>query len=128
MEPPDLNRPIPDDARLDAWLCANATVAPLPDNGFSRRVLANLPPQVERAASRRRIVFCLGGALVGAVVPWLTDAGRPDPATSPVELSRIAQQALRPLADPNVVLALVVTGLCLLYVFAPPKRDGLSSR
>ncbi len=117
MEPTDLNRPAPDDAQLDAWLRSNATATPLPDNGFSQRVLANLPPRADRAAATRRIIFCLAGALAGAIVPWLTDAGLPDPSTSPVDLGRVAYQALQPLADPNVVLAATVTGLCLLYVF-----------
>jgi hypothetical protein len=121
MEPTNLNPSSPDDPQLDAWLRAHATAAPLPDDGFSQRVLANLPPGEDRAAAKRRILFCLVGAGVGALVPWFADTGPSQPATSPVDFGRTAIQALQPLADPHVVLAAAITGVCLLYVF-PPRR------
>ena len=121
MEPADLNRPSPDDAQLDAWLRANASDAPLPDDGFSQRVLASLPPRIDRAGAARRIALCLIGALTGAIAPWLTDFGLPNPAASAVDFSSAARQVLQPLADPNLAPALALTGLCLLYVFRPHR-------
>jgi hypothetical protein len=121
MEPTDLNRSALDDAQLDTWLRSNAAAVPLPDNGFSQRVLASLPPPASRAAGWRRLIFCIAGAAAGVVVPLLTDFGQPDPAISRVDLGRISQQALQPLADSNVLLAATVTGLCLLYVFGLPR-------
>lgn len=43
MEPTDLNSPDPTDDKLAAFL-RSAASAPLPDDGFSARVLAALPP------------------------------------------------------------------------------------
>jgi hypothetical protein len=122
MESPDLNHSPSDDAALDAWLRDNAALAPLPDHGFSQRVLLNLPAPTDRAAAKRRLIFCALGALAGVMVPLLTDVGRPEPAAGQVALSRAAQQALQPLADPNVILAATITGVCLLYVFGLPRR------
>ena len=50
MEPHDLKSTPPDDAALETWLRANAALPPLPDHGFSRQVLAALPPPTRRAA------------------------------------------------------------------------------
>lgn len=79
MEPPDLNRPAHDDQQLDAWLNANATSAPLPDDGFSQRVLHALPVRIDpamlarmqheaRAEAWRRALFCAAGATAGVIV------------------------------------------------------------
>jgi hypothetical protein len=67
MEPAHLNSPSPDDTQLDEWLRANATVAPLPDAGFSQRVLAALPSR-QAPIAWRRALLCVAGALAGAVI------------------------------------------------------------
>lgn len=118
MEPDDLKSPPPADDQLETWLRANAAATPLPDDGFTRRVLASLPPPA-RAGMPRRAAFCLAGTVAGLVLPWLTGTRLPDVAANAVELRRLAQPALRQLADPNLILALIVTGACLLYVFTP---------
>ena len=72
MEPNDLNSLPPDEAQLDAWLRASTTQPPLPDDGFSQRVLSALPPPA-RPDSVRRLWFCVAGALIGggvAIVSW----------------------------------------------------------
>ena len=56
---------LPDD--LDRLL---RDAAPLPDDGFSQRVLAALPPRrVRDFSGLRRLVLCLAGAAVGL---WLS--------------------------------------------------------
>lgn len=89
MEPADLNRPAPDDAQLDAWLNANAAIAPLPDHGFSQRVLRALPLRIDpamllqarrdaQAEAGRRAVFCAAGAAIGLIVYLLNLRGGVD--------------------------------------------------
>ncbi len=73
MEPANLNsspESDADDARLAAWVREQAGAAPLPDAGFSTRVLAALPPR-RRAFSGRRVIACAGGAAVGALATRL---------------------------------------------------------
>ncbi|HRG55145.1 MAG TPA: hypothetical protein PLG56_03840, partial [Lacunisphaera sp.] len=71
MEPVDLKPSPPEDDPLETWLRANATATPLPDDGFTRRVLTSLPPPA-KAGMSRRAAFCLAGALAGVLLPWLT--------------------------------------------------------
>jgi hypothetical protein len=121
MEPLDLKSPTPGDDQLEAWLRANASATPLPDDGFTQRVLTSLPPQAQPEVSRRA-VFCLVGALAGVALPFLTGISPGELSTDAAALGRNALPVLRQFADPNLVLALVVTGLCLLYVFGPRVR------
>jgi hypothetical protein len=95
MEPNDLKSPAPDDA-LEAWLRTSSSLPPLPDDGFSRRVLAALPPPASRLS--RRTWFCAGGALIGAVITVIGAATTPTAAAGPAftapELDLIGQLAL----------------------------------
>lgn len=86
MEPTDLNSASADDARFDSWLQQNATLAPLPDDGFSARVLHSLPAPVDpamlsearrelQAEARRRGLFCAAGAIAGVVVLLVNFSG-----------------------------------------------------
>lgn len=98
MEPDDLNSLSPDDAKLEAWLRANASLPRLPDDGFSCRVLAALPPvsRKARVSERRRVVLC--GAAVGVIVAVaLYFAGTPGdfvwPTAGPAAGDLVAQFA-----------------------------------
>ena len=65
MIPPD-----PDQA-IDALLRRSSELRPIPDSGFSARVLAALPaPRQAQAESqtKRRAFVCVVGAAVGAAV------------------------------------------------------------
>jgi len=72
MEPANLTPS--EEARLDTLL--RQAQPPLPDDGFSRRVLAALPPRLEARSSRRRTIFVAVGALTGYIIafphlnPW----------------------------------------------------------
>ncbi len=138
MEPADLNSSPPDDARLEAWLRAHSAAAPLPDDGFSARVLAALPARTHpalaadllaarRAADRRRravhrrLCLCLLGALAGTALGVMADHG-----ASPADVG-IAFSALLPpltaafdgLATPSIALAAAVTVASLVVVYWP---------
>lgn len=68
MEPADLNPPLsPDDQQLETWLRATSARPPLPDAGFSQRVLAALPPST-RQAKAKRLAFYAAGTVVGLTV------------------------------------------------------------
>lgn len=110
MEPNDLKPTPPDEAALEAWLRTSAALPPLPDDGFSRRVLAALPPAPR---SSRRILFCLAGAFVGAVVaafPFFHVSDLP-------ALNATLLHTLEQLAQPAVGIALGLTLASLGYVF-----------
>ena len=97
MEPTDLKNDSPESVQLETWLRSEAAATPLPDDGFSRRVLAALPARTPRL-SRQRLWFCLGGALLGVIVT-LVGLQRPGslavdlPALGPVFTQAISQLA-----------------------------------
>ena len=120
MEPTDLKNPSPDDARLEAWYRANVAAAPLPDDGFSRRVLAALPPGQRTDVKRRG--FCLSGAVLGVAVAL---GGLLTQPNIPHDLSALEpdfRNALIQLADPAVGLAFGITVISLWFVFRPRLR------
>lgn len=66
MEPTNLNSPTPDDEKLAQFLRSTES-EPLPDDGFSARVLAALPPpRLAPLFSRRD--WLIGGAVIGALL------------------------------------------------------------
>jgi hypothetical protein len=120
MESNDLKPTPPDDPQLEAWLRTSAAQSPLPDDGFTQRVLAVLPPPTRRQ-SAQRLWFCLGGALAGIVVAAV---GAFYPGNRPVDLPAIEDTlmaALTQLSGPGFGLALGITILSLWFAF----RDRL---
>ncbi len=65
MEPANVNSPTPEDQQIAAWLRKDA--APLADDGFSLRVLAELPAPRTRS-SLRRWIWPTAGAVAGLAV------------------------------------------------------------
>lgn len=112
MESSDLKSDSPDDAQLETWLRANASLAPLPDDDFSGRVLAALPPPARRRAPGRAIA-CAVGAVVGVVFALLQHQQGANPMGVDAALSVSFEQLTRP----EVSVALGVTVAALLYVF-----------
>jgi hypothetical protein len=114
MEPADLKPTPPDDGPIEAWLKAHATLAPLPDDGFSARVLAALPPPATPRKSRRRFALCLAGALAGFGWAWVKGV---DTTGFSAGVDRLDQNIIAlviQLLDPRLGLALVITGFSLL--------------
>ncbi len=125
MEPNDLKSTPPDDAALETWLRANAALPPLPDHGFSRQVLAALPPPTRRAARTRRLATLIGAlagiALAAYKIHSATADGFNLPSFTPEATATFTQ-----LSDPKMFAAIVVTALSLLYAFWSEIRPRLS--
>ena len=129
MESPDLNPPSPDDARLEAWLRTSGAAAPLPDDGFSARVLAALPPPspavapagllaARRRAAHRRAWLCLIGAALGCALAFSGGGSAGLDRGVDALLPAIAA-AGRLLATPSLGLAAAVTAVSLLVGYWP---------
>jgi len=116
MEPNDLNLPPPDDAQLEAWLRTSASLPPLPDDGFTSRVVGALPAPVARR-STRRLWVCVAGALVGVTVAAVKITTTTDFMWRVPALAPEAVQSLQQLADPRLLVVLAVTVASLLFVF-----------
>jgi hypothetical protein len=121
MEPADLNSsPERDDARLEAWL--RQPTAPLPDDGFSQRVLAALPPSAPATVSVfvpaparlnwRRLAVCTTGAIIGGIVAYSGKA-------SFVLPSAALDSTVTALGDPTTLAALAITVAAVLYALRP---------
>lgn len=120
MEPSDLNPPPPDDAALETWLHTHAVEQPLPDDGFSHRVLAALPPRiiVTSTASARRRWLCAAAATIGLLIAlgqtrlaWSDESER---------LSQVGASLVNTfgrIADPSLALALALMLGSLAYVY-----------
>ncbi len=107
----------PDDTPVEAWLRSSASLPPLPDDGFSHRVLAALPPPARRRANRLRLVLCLAGALAGVALVLQHSPDFPDIFHRLEQLDPVLNQATSQLADPAFAIALGVTAASLLFVF-----------
>jgi hypothetical protein len=127
MEPTDL-KSSPDDDRLDAWLRTSGAAAPLPDDGFTSRVLAALPPPspaltpagllaARRRAAHRRAWFCLIGAALGCAVSF--SGGTAGLVQGVDALLPALAAAGRMLATPSLGLAAAVTAASLLVSYWP---------
>jgi hypothetical protein len=118
MESNDLKANRPDDAQLEAWLRTSASLPSLPDEGFTRDVLAALPPPVQTRVTARALA-CLAGALVGigiAVFQFQQTSDLP-------RFDEALLASLERLSQPTVGLAVGVTLLSLAYVFWSELRS-----
>lgn len=122
MEYPNLNPPPENDANLAELLRQQAPV--LPDDGFSARVLAALPPRSERhwLFSPRFAVAVGAGALAGITFAWRQGSTWRDSVDGLSRLDRELAAASRILSDPNLALALALTVISLLVVYLLSQR------
>lgn len=131
MEPSNVNDPEfdpTDDGRLQAWL--RSVQQPLPDEGFSRRVLAALPPP--RCASApvwSRPVACTIGLLAGVSFAWqrIETAGGFSPGGG--QWRRTLEEALwkfdtpmAPTTQTALTIALAVAAVSMAYAFYTGRR------
>ena len=115
MESPDLNRSFSGDADLEAWL-RRGTPA-LPDDGFSTRVMAALPPP---RRSSLRPLLCTAAGMLGLAIAF--HWGALSPRAWSMAISRAEwQQLARPLYDSNVLLGMVVAAACVAYALWRPS-------
>jgi hypothetical protein len=115
MEPTNLKPPSPPDDQIEAWLRTSSQLPPLPDDGFSARVVAALPARRQN----RRAWLCVAGAVVGVVIAALGGAFSTEVFTqwqaSSAEIGRL-------LLDPMLFTALVIAALSAFYAL---KSDEL---
>jgi hypothetical protein len=121
MEPANLNSSASDDGRIEALLRSSA---PLADLGFSKRVLAALPPRrsTMRSLSRLRRFVCLAGFAVGVMVAVAGYLLWPEFRSDSAESIASAFRNVTLLLDPGVALALTIAAVSLLYAFWPASR------
>ncbi len=118
MEPANLNPPPNDDAHLAALLRQNHT--DLPDDGFTARVLAALPPRAPRSApifeqpAARAIVFSLA-ALAGLAFAFAQGLTWETITAIIPTLQQAAASTSVSLADPTPSLAFLIAALSILY-------------
>jgi len=122
MESPDLKSPPPDDAALETWLRANSSLPPLPDGGFSRRVLATLPRPARRHQARRSWL-CLAGVMLGGAIALAGVLGSGDAAADDLFVS-----LNHPLATPPALNALALALCSVWYAFRHRVRVRLLPR
>ena len=117
MEPANLTPLPPDRDPLEAWLSAKAPVAPLPDEGFTARVLAALPPP-QGSFPWHRLLLYTTGTLSGLAVAWWQGGSGLNPAPILTWWNAVAAQTVRLLADPWWSLALAGAIVAAAVVFA----------
>jgi len=124
MEPVNLNPPDPADHRLEELL-RTSTPAPLPDAGFTHRVLAALPP-ARRTAPRQwlRPVILTVSALAGVTVVVQQGWGWSDLATAGTQSLQSLSDLSFFLADPWIAVAVGITAISLIIAFAPAEESG----
>ncbi len=113
MEPDHLNPPLPDDSRLEAPLRQPAPA--MPDDGFSRRVLAALPGRKPARRPGLRLVFCTAGAVVGLIIAFRDVTASPEGFSGLAELGQTISGLGEIFSTPGVLLALAVTAGSLLF-------------
>jgi len=121
MEPTDLKPTPPDDAALEAWLRGNSNLLPLPDGGFSTRVLATLPRRSCRRMSRSWL--CLAGLVLGSALALAGVMASGHTVTDDLFVS-----FNNPLAAPPALVALVVALSSMWYAFRDRVRVRLLPR
>jgi hypothetical protein len=117
MEPANLNASS-DDARLEALLRRPA--APLLDDGFSRRVLAALPPVTPQSLpefSGAPWVVSLGGGIFGTAFAIVGVFLWPGVGSDLAHSIDGIVRNFAVLADPLFLLAVAITTVSLWYVF-----------
>ncbi len=117
MEPTNLKSLPPDDDRLEVWLRDEAALAPLPDDGFSARVVAALP--VANTRSHHRVWLCAVGAATGVAFAAANGAFWPDWSAAIPQWEHALVPLAQLLSDPMLLLALVVAGISVLYALKP---------
>ena len=130
-----------EDAELEKMLARPES--PLPDDGFSLRVLAALPapalrslglvaPQPRRsranASNKLRAIFCFAGALVGVFVSWYYGWSSVETSTVTKQLSQAWSVVVSASSDPGRITMGVVAVGSILYAFFSDGRRNILDR
>jgi len=116
----------PGDPELDALLGRPAALPPLADDGFSRRVLAALPPPARARPrawwSRPAIVATLGG-LAGLAYALAAGVEWPDAHAVIGEVGAAGFAASQALADPQNGLVALALAAAAVIAFLPERES-----
>ena len=110
--------PSDEDERLRSLLAAQ--MSPLPDAGFTRRVMHALPPRPTPRISPAW--WALAGTCAGLGFAWLKGATWTGLIASATELAQAGTAILAFVTNPCFVLALTTTGLSLLLAFVVTRQ------
>jgi hypothetical protein len=111
----------PDESRLEAVLRQEAP--DLPDDGFTLRVMAVLPPR-RPALISRRAVCCAVGAAAGVVLALYQGATWPSANGIGDQANRLALQAAAFLANPWTTVALVAVASATFLAWRSGDVEG----
>jgi hypothetical protein len=118
MEPADVTPLSPEDARLEKLLSQDLA-APLPDAGFSARVIEALPRQRNRAFAWGQMAAPVAGALAGLAFALWQGARWSDLMSIAAQLEQVTFQISAQLTDTGLILALaIVAGLFAIEFFS----------
>ncbi len=124
-----MNPRSPDDAEIEAWLRSNRATEPLPDEGFSTRVMAALPPpqpaRVEAGWVGRRLLAAATGAGFAAVLLALRGNGPGDRADDWTALIQQVREAGAALANRSNADTLGIVIVALAFVYWRELSDGI---
>jgi hypothetical protein len=100
--------------------------APLPDAGFSARVLVGLPPHRDRVFLWGQITALAAGALAGLAFALWQGANWSDLTSILVQLEQASVQISDQLTDTGLILALAMVAGLLAIEF--PSDDPIEER
>ena len=124
MEPIDLNSPAPDTEAIRLAALLRDAAAQLPDDGFSARVLAALPPPAAAPARGRRLAAALGATAGCVFVAWRGLAWS-DVGAALARLALAVDHVAPALSPPQIFAALWVTAVSLIFAFWSELRRKL---
>lgn len=132
MEPANLNSPSPDDQHLRTLL--GQGLPPLPDDGFTQRVLAALPPPTPKRTLSFRALLCTVAAVAGLALALRRGPSLQSLSVALERLDESLVEVALPLVGDagrhvgaGLTLALAATVLSLFYVFRESLRPTLRS-
>jgi len=125
MEPADLSSPDPTDQKLAAFL-RSAEGQPLPDDGFSVRVLAALPPPRPAPWLSRRD-WLSGGLAAGLLLLLAPGIPLADFSTFTVQAGDSAVGLLNNLVEDPVALTVIALTVIALLLTSPEEAPLLDS-
>jgi len=115
-----------EDARLETWLRRDLD-APLPDNGFSARVLDALPRQQGRALRWGRIAAPIAGALAGLAFALWQGAHWSDLMSVVTQLDQATLSVSNQLTDTGwiVILPIALAFFAIEFLSDDPIEEKL---
>lgn len=123
MEPEHLNPNRTGEDRLDEWL-RDGAAASLPDDGFSTRVLAALPPRRARASAGRMWILPAAGVVAGLALVISRGGASTGVDVSPVAGLMTDLGSALPKSGLGLALVVVVALLAVAELFRGSPEES----